>query len=160
MGLDDVFAEGTDRRGSGAVERSDPVADEAVCVVSTRPDTFEACQKGGYPSPESYDRTQRQFSWLACYRTAPVSAITHCAPVTDRILERRGDDGWMTSHRWERLVDPFAETDAVVVFELGDLRALSNPIDNDASGVRGAWYCTLGDLAASETISELTARGD
>lgn len=133
-------------------------ADGTVCVVATQSETFAACQAGGYPCPRSYDRTRRSFEFMAFYRTAPVSAITHVAPVTDRAIERRGEDGWMTPQRWGALIDPFAETDEVVVFELGPLCALASPVANDTTGVRGAWYCTVGDLRESETLSDLSAR--
>ena len=135
-------------------------ADGTVCVVATRPDTFEACRAGGYPCPRSYDRTERSFAYMAFYRTAPVSAITHVAPVTGRTVERRGGDGWMTPERWATLVDPFTETDEVVVFALGRLHALGDPVVNDRSGVRGAWYCTVGDLRESENLGDLSARLD
>jgi hypothetical protein len=59
---------------------------------------------------------------------------------------------------WAATVDPFSEEETVVVFELGDLVALETPVENDATGVRGAWYCGVGDLRAADTLSELTAR--
>ncbi len=140
--------------GGGQVEAT---AEAGVCVVATRPETVEACCDGGYPCPRSYDRTDRAFAWLACYQPAPVSAITHCAPVLARTVEHRGEDGgWMTSDRWARLIDPFSATDEVVVFELGDLLALADPVENDITGVRGAWYGTLGALRDSETLSEFS----
>jgi hypothetical protein len=135
-------------------------SDGTVCVVATRPATFDACRQGGYPCPRSYARTERDFDYLACYRTAPISAITHLAPVTDRTVERRGEDGWMTPERWATLIDPISDTDDVVVFALGDLHVLANPVDNDANGVRGAWYCTVDDLRESETLSALSADRD
>jgi hypothetical protein len=135
-------------------------ADGRVCVVATRPDTFAACRAGGYPCPRSYDRTERSFAYMAFYRTAPVSAVTHVAPLTSRRVERRGDGEWMTPERWAALIDPFTETDEVVVFALGRLHALADPVANDRSGVRGAWYCTVGDLRESATLSDLSARID
>jgi hypothetical protein len=129
-----------------------------VCVVATRAETFEACREGVYPAPHSYERTTARFEYMAFYRTAPTSAITHYAPVTARFEERRARDGRMTAALWETLVDPFSDTDRVVVFELGELVPLADPIVNDAGGVRGAWYCTIGDLRAAATVSELADR--
>jgi hypothetical protein len=133
----------------------DAPADASVCVVATRSDTFERCRAGIYPSPQSYERTRREFDYLACYRTAPVSAVTHYAPVTGRVEQTRGDPGPLDEADWAATVDPFSGTDRVVVFELGDLVSLSDPVENDSTGVRGAWYCTLGDLRAAGTVSAL-----
>jgi len=133
-----------------------PSVDARVCVVATRPDTFERCQAGFYPSPRSYDRTTESFAYMAFYRTAPVSAITHYARVTDRIEQRRGESGPMDEADWTATIDSFSEEDVVVVFELGDLVELEVPVENDRSGVRGAWYCSLEDLRAARTLSELS----
>jgi hypothetical protein len=134
--------------------------DARVCVVATRPDTFERCRAGIYPAPRSYDRTTEPFEYLACYRTAPVSAVTHYARVTDRVEQRRGEDGPMDGSDWVATVDPFSDAETVVVFELGDLVALGRPVENDRSGVRGAWYCSLGDLRRARTLSELSQAGE
>ncbi|MEF8851810.1 MAG: hypothetical protein V5A44_02640 [Haloarculaceae archaeon] len=134
-------------------------ADDArVCLVATRPETFERCRDGCYPSPRSYDRTTAPFEYLGFYRTAPVSAVTHYARVTDRVEQDRGGPGPMDGEDWAATIDPFSETDRVVVFELGDLVALAEPVENDRSGVRGAWYCALGELRAADRLSELVER--
>ena len=59
---------------------------------------------------------------------------------------------------WEQLIDPFSAERQVVVFELGAVVPLAEPVDNDDTGVRGAWYCTIGDLRAAETVSALADR--
>jgi hypothetical protein len=64
----------------------------------------------------------------------------------------------MTVTRWETLVDPFADTDEVVVFELGALHALATPVANDSTGHRGALYCSVGALRERETLGGLAAR--
>jgi hypothetical protein len=132
--------------------------DARVCVVATRPATFERCRDGRYPAPASYDRTRAPFSYMAFYRTAPVSAVTHYARVVARTEQRRGEREPLSTADWEALVDPFSDEDRVVVFELDDLVALSPPVVNDRNGVRGAWYCTLTDLRTAETLSDLAAR--
>ncbi|SDY50376.1 hypothetical protein [Halobellus clavatus] len=128
-----------------------------VCVVAVQEDTFERCRNGFYPAPRSYDRTREPFDFLALYRTAPVSAVTQYAPVTDRIEQTRGGPGPMSEADWAATVDPFSDERVVVVFELGDLVPLATPVRNDQTGVRGAWYCTLDDLREAGTLSELSA---
>lgn len=136
----------------------EPPDEARVCVVATRPETFECCLEGIYPAPHSYERTGAEFEYMAFYRTAPTSGITHYAPVTGRFEETRAEAGRMTEAHWETLIDPFSDAERVVVFELGDPIMLDDPVMNDASGVRGAWYCTVGDLRAAGTVSELSDR--
>jgi hypothetical protein len=131
-----------------------------VCVVATQDATFARCRDGYYPSPCSYDRTREPFEWMAFYRTAPVSAITHCAPVTGRVAQRRGETGPLDEADWAATIDPFSDTDEVVVFELGDLVELDTPVENDQHGVRGAWYCSLDALVEASTLSALATRPD
>lgn len=134
----------------------DAPGDARVCIVAAQSDTFAECRKGVYPSPRSYERTRREFDYMAFYRTAPTSAVTHYAAVTGRVEESRGDpDGHMTAERWETLIDPFSEERTVLVFELGEPVPLDDPIANDGNGVRGAWYCTVDDLRTAGTLSEL-----
>jgi hypothetical protein len=142
---------------------TDRPADDApggarVCLVATRPDTFARCRDGVYPAPRSYDRTREPFDYMAFYRTAPVSAVTHYARVTDRVEQRRGDPGPLTAADWEALIDPFSSEDRVVVFLLDELVPLDTPVENDRTGVRGAWYCTVDDLRTAGTLSGLAAR--
>ena len=135
----------------------DAPGDARVCVVATQPDTFQRCRDGIYPSPRSYERTRTPFEYMAFYRTAPVSAVTHYAEVTDRVTQVRGEVGPMDESDWAATIDPFSETSTVVVFELGELVPLESPVENDRNGVRGAWYCSVADLRAAATISELSA---
>jgi len=138
----------------------DAPGEARACVVATQPDTFERCRTGYYPSPRSYDRTRTQFEYMAFYRTAPVSAVTHYARVTDRTEQVRGEAGPMSEADWEALIDPFSEERVVVVFELGPLVPLTRPIENDTTGVRGAWYCSVDDLRAAGTLSALAERAE
>ena len=135
----------------------DAPEDARVCVVATQPDTFQRCRDGIYPSPRSYERTRKPFEYMAFYRTDPVSAVTHYAEVTDRVTQVRGEAGLMDESDWAATIDPFSETSTVVVFELGGLVPLESPVENDRNGVRGAWYCSVADLRAAATISELVA---
>jgi len=137
-----------------------PSDDARLCLVAIRTDTFERCRAGFYPSPQSYDRTTAAFEYLAFYRTAPVSVGTHYARVTDKIVQHCGESGPMDEADWAATIDPFSDTDAVVVFELDDLVALADPIENDTTGVRGAWYCSLGDLRNARSLSELSRAGE
>ncbi|KAB7515632.1 hypothetical protein DM867_00325 [Halosegnis rubeus] len=129
--------------------------DARCCVVATRQATFGRCRDGIYPSPRSYDRTRREFEYMAFYRTAPVSEITHYAPVEARVEQTRGESGPVTDEDWETLIDPFSDERVVVVFQLGELVPLNSPVENDRNGVRGAWYCSIEDLRAAGTLSAL-----
>ena len=138
----------------------DAPGDARVCVVATRPDTFERCLDGFYPAPRSYDRTRADFDYMAFYRTAPVSAVTHYARVVDRTEQTRGEPGAMGEADWEALIDPFSEERVVVVFAFADLVPLERPVENDLNGVRGAWYCTVADLREATTLSGLRDRSE
>lgn len=127
-----------------------------VCVVATRPATFERCQAGLYPVPASYDRASKPFTYLAFYRTAPISSITQYARVRNRIEQHRDDAGPMNEADWTATIDPVADTDSVVVFELDGLIELDEPVTNDLTGVRGARYCPIENLQKASTLSELT----
>jgi hypothetical protein len=136
----------------------DAPGDARVCVVATQPDTFERCRRGFYPAPQSYDRTRTSFEYMAFYRTAPVSSLTHYARVVARTEQRRGDPGPMDESDWQALIDPFSDERVVVVFEFEALVPLDDPVENDANGVRGAWYCSVADLRAAPTVSVLSER--
>lgn len=136
----------------------DAPGDARVCVVATQPDTFERCRDGFYPAPRSYDRTRREFAYMAFYRTAPVSAVTHYARVVDRTEQVRGEPGPMDEPDWEALIDPFTDERVVVVFTFDSLVPLASPVENDANGVRGTLYCTVDDLRTAGTLSALDER--
>ncbi|TKX80976.1 hypothetical protein [Halorubrum sp. SD626R] len=138
----------------------DAPGDARVCVVATQPDTFDRCREGFYPAPRSYDRTRADFDYMAFYRTAPVSAVTHYARVVDRVEQTRGEPGPMDEGDWAALIDPFSEERVVVVFELDELVPLDSPVENDLNGVRGAWYCAVDDLRAAGALSALRDRAE
>jgi hypothetical protein len=79
-------------------------------------------------------------------------------PTWTRTERSRGDPGPLEATDWAETVDPFSDTDTVVVFELGELVELDTPVEHDANGVRGAWYCTVPDLRAADTLSTLADR--
>jgi len=145
-------------RFAANVPSDDAPGDARVCVVAAQPDTFERCREGMYPSPRSYDRTRADFAYMAFYRTAPLSAITHYARVVARTEQTRGEPGPMDDADWEALIDPFSAERVVVAFELDELIPLDTPVENDGHGVRGAWYCTIDDLRAAPTLSALSDR--
>ena len=138
----------------------DAPGDARVCVVATRPDTFERCRDGFYPAPRSYDRTRADVDYMAFYRTAPVSAITHYARIIERTEQTRGEPGRMDESDWADLIDPFSEERVVVVFAFEPLVPLDAPVENDGHGVRGAWYCTIDDLRGAGTLSALAERSE
>lgn len=123
----------------------------SVCVVAVQLDTYERCREGFSPAPRSYGRTRREFDYMALYRTAPV---------TDRVEQRRGGDGPMNEGDWADLIEIFSDEEAVLVSGFGDPAPLDAPVENDDDGVRGAWYCTIGDLRESGTLSAPEERAD
>ena len=136
----------------GETDRPEPAEEDVVCLVAVQPYTFERCADGFYPCPLGYDRTERAFDWMAFYRTAPTSAVTHYARVTDQFVD---DGSWMGADRWEQLIGQFSDANEAMIFELGSLYRLSNPVENDLNGVRGAWYPTFGELSRADVLSEL-----
>lgn len=152
-----MIAVDLDRFAADAPDDDAP-AEARVCVVAAQPDTFERCRSGLYPAPRSYDRTREPFEYMAFYRTAPVSAITHYARVRDRVEQTRGAAGPMDEADWQATIDPFTDERVVVVFLLEEPVPLAAPVENDGTGVRGAWYCTIADLRAADTLSELASR--
>jgi hypothetical protein len=127
--------------------------DERVMIVAVVDETFDIVRHHGfYPSPISYERATEPTAYLALYRTAPQSAITHYAPIEDR-FENEGshaDIDW-----FGRLIGSRSNDETAVVFRLGDLTPLDRPVMNDTDGVRGAWYVTLDALEAATDLSEL-----
>lgn len=139
------------------VEPEDTAPDDLVCVVAAQEYTFEQCANGFYPAPRSYERCDRAFEHMAFYRTAPTSAVTHYARVTDRFVD---DGSWMGADRWEQLIAPFSDDDEAMVFELDELRPLATHVergDDGPNGVRGAWYVTLEELRGADSLSALAA---
>jgi hypothetical protein len=61
----------------------------------------------------------------------------------------------MGEERYERLIGQFSDAEAAMVFELGPLRELDPPVENDGAGVRGAWYTTLERLREATVLSAL-----
>lgn len=143
---------------------ADVPAEATVCTVATQTETFQRCRNGFYPCPRSYPRADREFGYMSFYRTAPTSAITHYAPVEQRTLERASEAGSggarMDSEDWTELIEPFSEEREVVVFHFGDLLALGEPVVNDRTGLRGAWYHTVDDLRAAASLSALAERAE
>jgi hypothetical protein len=92
-----------DARPGDSMDSTRDASDDArVCVVATRPATFECCRDGRYPAPASSDRTRASFTYMAFYRTVPVSAVTHSARVVDWTDQRRGEPGPLTAADWAR----------------------------------------------------------
>ena len=155
-----------------ATETESAPADDRVCTVATQTETFDRCRAGFYPCPRSYPRSKKPFDWMAFYRTAPTSAITHLAPVEARTVEDAADapadsdtdattDGPVLSETdWAELIEPFSDERRVTVFHLGDLQPLADPVVNDRNGVRGAWYTSVAELRTSETLSALASAAD
>ena len=131
--------------------------DARVCVVATQPDTFDRCRDGFYPAPRSYERTRRDFDCMAFYRTEPISAITHYAPVTGRVEQTRGEPGPMNEGDWEALIDPFSTERVVLVFEFDDLVPLDRPV-----GLEGCPRAVVLDEfdELADTTSTVSASGD
>lgn len=108
-------------------------------------ETVACVRDGWYPCPASYGRADREFAYVGFYRFAPVSAVTHYAPVEGRF---RDDGSWMGSETFERLVGSRSDDLEAVVFELGALVELDTPVRNDfeRGALRGAWYVPLSRL--------------
>ena len=83
-----------------------------------------------------------------------------CPRALERADEAGSEGATMDDGDWRDLIEPFSEEREVVVFHLGDLTVLDSPVVNDVTGVRGAWYHTVGDLQAAASLSELAERAE
>jgi hypothetical protein len=126
---------------------------ERVMIVATVDETFDIARHHGfYPCPISYERATEPAAYLALYRTAPQSAITHYARIEDRFED---DGSWADIDWYDRLIGSRSDDETAMVFRLGDLLALDRPVTNDTDGVRGAWYTTFDALEEATALTDI-----
>jgi hypothetical protein len=122
---------------------------EKTALVAMREETFKTYMEGVYPVPSTYPRASKKFKFLAAYRKAPISAITHVARVKKREKTRN------PSGHIEDLLR--GDHDELTVFHLEDPKEI-DPVENDVSGVRGTWYTSLQEIRDAEKLSDLTEK--
>ena len=85
---------------------------EKTALVPMRDETFKTYMEGVYPVSSTYPRASKKFKFLAAYRKAPISAVTHVAQVEKREQTRN------PSGRIEDLLR--GDYDGLTVFHLED----------------------------------------
>lgn len=122
---------------------------EKVIIVSVDDYTFSKVKEEDfYAFPESYGREVP--SYIAFYRKAPISAITHFGKVGE--VEKGGEIGG--GYRLIAFGDR-ADEEAVVV-KIEDLHELESPVERDESGgIRGCKYTDIRALKEAEKTSQL-----
>jgi hypothetical protein len=126
---------------------------ERVMIVAVVDETFDIARHHGfYPCPTSYDRADEPAAYLALYRTAPQSAITHYAPIEERFED---DGSWADIDWYDRLIGSRSGDETAMVFRLGDLVPLDQPVTNDINGVRGVWYTSLDALDEATELTDI-----
>lgn len=122
-----------------------------ACVVAMREETFDTfLEDRVYPVPERYPRASNDFSYIAAYRKAPISAITHIAHIRDQ----------------EITDNPRPSIDQLIRQDYSKLKLLhvENPekisrVENDQSGVRGARYSSLSQIRQADSLSQIDYKG-
>ncbi|EGQ43297.1 MAG: hypothetical protein J07AB43_12870 [Candidatus Nanosalina sp. J07AB43] len=122
-----------------------------VCIVAMREETFNMFLEDQiYPVPAKYPRASKQFSYLAAYRKAPVSAITHIAQIKDQEITDNPRPN----------IDQLVKQDysKVKLFHLEKPEKISK-VGNDQSGVRGARYTNLSQIRQASSLSHIDYEG-
>ena len=109
-----------------------------------------ALEEQFYAFPKTYGR-DRTKKYLAFYQTHPIKAITHYARIRKVKIKPLEDFSArdiliMFGHRADK---------EVVVFELGPLIELKNPVKSDGRSIQGVKYSSLNRLLKVEFIKDI-----
>jgi hypothetical protein len=122
-----------------------------ACIVAMREETFDTfLEDQVYPVPERYPRASNDFSYIAAYRKAPISAITHIAHIRDQEVT----DNPRPS------IDQLLRKDysKLKLFHVEKPKKISR-VENDQSGVRGAQYTSLLQIRQADSLSQIGCKG-
>ena len=127
------------------------MSEKNVLAVPVDDYSFEKAKEEGYfAEPSSYGK-RKDLDYIAFYRTAPVSAITHYAKVKEK---KEGKD--LISDFAASMMFPNRIDEEITKYSLGDLKEFEEPINYQSGySMQSVKYTSLKLLNKAETIADI-----